>query len=162
MTVKKFFDKHLNQWQLLQIQSLWPEKEIPFAVKTPEKKHSKIQFSPIEVNSDQIKNSQGSSEVIPSPEKELQIDLSPTEVRVDHGKNSNDTDLPCETFNEDLVKTDNSKSNLKSEPEVKSKYFQPNKKPRVSGLLKPSSKKKGNMSGNGGQPSLFDMWSKKN
>ena len=137
-------------------------KRNPFAVKTPEKKNSKIELSPIEVNSDQIKNSQGSSEVMSSPEKELEIDLSPTEVRVDHGKNSSDTDLSNESFKRDLGKNDDSKSNLKSDPEVKSKYFQPNKKPRVSGLLKPSSKKKGNMSGNSRQPSLFDMWSKKN
>merc|ERR1712008_654950 len=135
-------------------------KRNPFAVKTPEKKNNKIVFSPIEVNSDQIKNSQGSSEVMSSPEKELEIDLSPTqEVRVDRG---NDTDLPNELLKRGLGKNDDSKSNLKSEPEVKSKYFQPNKKPRVSGLLKPSSKKKGNMPGNSRQPSLFDMWSKKN
>ena len=97
-----------------------------------------------------------------SPEKELEIDLSPTEVKVDHGKNSNDNDLQSESFKEDLGKNDNSKFKPKPEPEVKSQYFQPNKNPRVSGLLKPSSKKKGNMSGNSRQPSLFDMWSKKN
>ena len=137
-------------------------KRNPFAVKTPEKKTKKIEFSPIEVNSDQLKKSQGSSEVMSSPEKGLEIDLSPTKVRVDHGKNSNDNDLQSESFKEDLGKNDNSKFKPKPEPEVKSQYFQPNKKPRVSGLLKPSSKKKGNMSGNSRQPSLFDMWSKKN
>ena len=111
-------------------------KRNPFAVKMSEKK-AKIEFSPIEVNFDQIKNSQDSN--ITSREKIKQQQVE------------NDS-LPEEPI---------------SEPEVKSQYFQANKKPRgMSGLLKSSSstnKKKSNSLGNSGtrQPSLFDMWSKK-
>ena len=115
-------------------------KRNPFAKKTPEKK-SKIEFSPIEVNTDQIKNSQELEDPQDSFEKEA-----------------------FETVKEPEPKMKSPEPKVKSpEPEVKSQYFQPSKKPRVSGLLKPSSssKKKNNLSGNSRQPSLFDMWSKK-
>ena len=108
------------------------QKRNPFAKKTPEKK-AKFEFKPLEVKSEQVKNSQ---EIVPVEEH----------------------------LKEDKVESPE-KPPAKAQVEEKSQYFQKHQPPPakrgVSGLLKPSSKKKSPMNNGAKQPSLLDMWCKK-
>ena len=117
------------------------KKRNPFAVhKTPEKK-AKLDFEPLEVKLDQVKKC---SESPP-------LDL---EVSVVHKT----PEKKADSLRFDESTTPKKESSSVKSPEIKSHYFQPTRKPRISGLLKPG---KAGKKVDKKQPSLMDLWSKK-